>query len=274
MERLLFGAAIVSFALLGTVSAARGQDAEEMARKLQDPLANIKALMTDNDVLFNTGKDETSYSFQLQPVYAVPFEDRGFNLINRAIIPILGMAPLSQKPILDEPVPPGDGLTWGLSDIVLQWFVNPRTESAWKWGVGPQVSLKTRTDDALAGSGWGGGIAGVLVGNVGEQLSTAFVGGQLWGQSNFSTAFVHAMLFYNIPGAPGMTVNYSNVIAYDWSATSGNEWTVPLGLGISKTIATQGGLGIDFLLGYYYNVEKPAGAADQVLKWGVTVLFP
>lgn len=32
-----------------------GDDAAEMARKLQDPLANIKALMTDNDINFNTG---------------------------------------------------------------------------------------------------------------------------------------------------------------------------------------------------------------------------
>ena len=32
--------------------------AEEMARKLQDPLANIKAVMSDNDVLLKTGQDE------------------------------------------------------------------------------------------------------------------------------------------------------------------------------------------------------------------------
>jgi hypothetical protein len=31
-----------------------------MSRKLQDPLANIKALMTDNGVEYKTGQDETS----------------------------------------------------------------------------------------------------------------------------------------------------------------------------------------------------------------------
>ena len=76
------------------ITAAYADDAAEMARKMQDPLANIKALVTDNDVSFNTGEDEdkTSYGFQLQPVYAIPFEDLGFNLVNRAVIPILGMA--------------------------------------------------------------------------------------------------------------------------------------------------------------------------------------
>jgi hypothetical protein len=81
--------------------------AAEMARKLQDPLANIKALMTDNDINFDTGEDEdeVSYGFQLQPVYAIPFEKQGFNLVNRAVIPILGIAPGGQKSILGEPLP-------------------------------------------------------------------------------------------------------------------------------------------------------------------------
>lgn len=37
--------------------------AAEMARKLQDPLANISAIMTDNDILFKSGETEASYSF-------------------------------------------------------------------------------------------------------------------------------------------------------------------------------------------------------------------
>ena len=50
----------------------KGGGAAEMARKLQDPLANIKAIMTDNTIGFNTGADEgTSYGFQLQPIYAI-----------------------------------------------------------------------------------------------------------------------------------------------------------------------------------------------------------
>jgi hypothetical protein len=126
-------------------------EAAEMARKLQDPLANIKALMTDNDVNFNSGDDddEVSYGFQLQPVYAIPFEAQGFNLVNRAVIPILGMASGGQKPILGDE--PSDSRTWGLSDSLLQFFFSPRTDDPWKWGLGPMVSLKTRTDSDLAG---------------------------------------------------------------------------------------------------------------------------
>ena len=38
--------------------------AVEMARKLQDPLANVFAFMTDNDIQFRSGKDGDSYSLR------------------------------------------------------------------------------------------------------------------------------------------------------------------------------------------------------------------
>lgn len=249
--------------------------AEKMARQLQDPLANIKAVMSDNDILFKTGQDETSYSFSLQPLYGMGFEEQGFNLMSRAIIPILGMAPEAQKPNLGEPLPQGGSHTWGLSDIALQFFFSPRNDDPWKWGIGPMVSLKTRTDDDLAGAGWGLGPIAVLVGNLTDDISTAILGGHLWGdESNFSTSIVQPMVFYNIPGAPGWEIQYNNTIAYEWNASSGNEWTVPLGLGIGKTIAFESGYGLNLVLGYYYNVEKPAGAADYMLRISVNFILP
>ena len=252
-----------------------GDPAAEMARKLQDPLANIKALMTDNDINFNTGskEDEVSYGFQLQPVYAIPFEDHGFNLVNRAVIPILGIAPGGQKPILGEPTPPAGSRTWGLSDSLLQFFFSPRTDDPWKWGVGPMVSLKTRTDSDLAGPGWGGGPVAVLVGDIGEHISTAFIGGHLWGEENsFSTSMLQPMIFYNLPDA--WNIHYNNMITYDWNASSSNAWTVPLGLAVGKMFALQSGHGIEVFAGPYYNVERPDGAANWTIKWGINWLLP
>lgn len=255
--------------LLGKIEA---QDAAEMARMLQDPLANIKALMTDNDVNFNTGNDQTSYGFQLQPVYAVSFEK--FNLINRAVIPIMGMAPQAQRPIFgNDPLPENSSgnLEWGLSDILLQFFFNPKTEAAWKWGLGPMFSLKTRTNDNFAGPGWGTGPGFVLVGGIGN-LSIAAILGHVWGEQSFSLSIFQPMLFYNI-GDKGFTIHYNNIISYDSNAAnSSNAWTFPLGLGISKTYAL-GGIGVEPLFGYYLNVAKPEGAADSQLKWSLNFLF-
>jgi hypothetical protein len=259
----------------GSTTSVEAQDAADMARLMQDPLASIKALMTDNDINFNSGNDQTSYGFQLQPVYAVPFDEAGFNFIMRGVFPIVGMAPEAQKPILGQPLPPDpDGeLQWGFSDAVLQFFFSPKTESAWKWGVGPTVSLPIRSNDALAGPGWGAGPIAVLVGNLTPDISSAFIAGHLWGDENsFSTSILQPMVFYNIPGSDGWTLHYSNIISYDWSAASGNEWTVPLGLGTTKMLSL-GGVGVEPLVGYYYNVARPDGAADHVLKWAVSFLF-
>ena len=115
-----------------------------MARKLQNPLANIKALMTDNTIGFDTGTDGgTSFGFQLQPIYAIDFPDKGYTLIPRAVIPIMGLEPGTDVPIVGDPTAPGSSRVWGLGDTVLQVFYAPHSDAKWKWGAGPQVSLRT-----------------------------------------------------------------------------------------------------------------------------------
>jgi len=253
----------------------KGGGAAEMARKLQDPLANIAALMTDNDILFKTGDDDTSYSFQLQPIYAFDFPEMGFTFLPRAVIPIVGAAPLSDLPRLGEPRPSGGSNTWGLSDIITQFFFSPKTKSRWKWGIGPQLSWKTRTDDRVGGPGWGAGPVGILVGNFTEQLSFAGILNQLWSyDGDFSTMGVQPMLYYNFKSVPGAYVAYNAIISADWKADSNNTWTLPLGAVIGRTFDMGKGYGLDLSTGPYWNVVKPDGGADWFLKFGITVLFP
>lgn len=68
--------------------------------------------------------------------------------------------------------------------------------------------------------------------------------------------------------------DYVNTISYDWNANSDNRWTIPLGLGASKTFALSGGHGVELLLGAYKNVERPEGAAEWQLKWAINWLMP
>ncbi len=64
------------------------------------------------------------------------------------------------------------------------------------------------------------------------------------------------------------------MITYSWDSDSDDAWTVPLGLGVGNMLALEGGHGLEFTLGGYYNVERPDGAADWVLKWGISWLAP
>ena len=257
--------------------AATAQDADaaaEMARKLQDPLASISAIMTENDILMKTGQDDVSLAFSIQPVKAWSFEKAGLNFIFRGVIPVMGLAPEAQRPIVGEPLPPGTGDTWGMGDIVTQYFFSPKTEGGWKWGAGPMVSLKTRTDSKLAGPGWGAGPVGVLVGGT-PVWSFAFIGGQLWGfDGDFSTSLFQPNVYYNFPGSPGLAVAYTGQITYDWKAGSDEALTVPLGVVISKTLSIGNGYGLELQLGPYWNAVRPTGAAAWYIRYGFNVLFP
>jgi hypothetical protein len=112
-------------------------------------------------------------------------------------------------------------------------------------------------------------VFGIDIGN----LSTAFIGGHLWGEENgFSTTILQPMLFYNLPNA--WNIHYNNIISYDWNASAGNGWTFPLGLGVGKMFALKGGHGIEPVVGVYYNAVRPDGAANWALKWAISWLLP
>ena len=249
--------------------------AAEMARKLQNPLANIKALMTDNAIGFDTGTDGgTSIGFQLQPVYAIDFEDKGFTFIPRAVIPIMGLEPGTDAPLVGQPGGGSGGAVWGFGDSILQGFFAPHTEAEWKWGVGPQVSLPTATDLRLRGPDFGAGIAGVITGALSPDLALAVIVNNLWSfDGKFNTGSVQPALYYNLAAIPGAYVAYNAPITADWEASSSNRFTVPLGATFGRTLDMGEGNGLDLGIGPYYNVVRPDGAAGWSIRFGITWVF-
>lgn len=279
ISKMLAPSLLILSALVISTTAAHADSAAEMAKKLQNPLANIKAVMTDNSIGFGTGNDDgTSYGFQIQPVYAIDMPEYGFTFIPRAVIPILGLQPGTKTRITGEdgnPIPSDSGSVWGLGDSILQFFFAPHVESDWKWGVGPQLSLPTHTDSALKGPEWGAGLAGVVTGEITPNLSFSGMIGNHWSfDGDYSTATIQPMFFYNIDAIPGAYLGYNAVISADWKADSDNTWTVPLGLSVGRTFDVGGGHGLDLIVGPYWNVVRPDGAADWVLRFGVNWLFP
>ena len=249
----------------------------EMAKRFQNPLAKMKAVFTNNAIGFDSGAgDDISYGFQFQPVYAVDFPERGFTLIPRAVIPVLGLEPGTNVPPVGDPTPEDRDSVWGIGDSAVQLMYAPRVKSSWKWGIGPQMTLKTRTDGRLAGPGWGGGLVGILTnGQVVPNLSTTVIVAQtLSGDGDFNTTTIQPQMFYNFPSLPGWFVSYTGTIAADWEASSSNRWTVPLGLNIGRTLALGSGHGLDMMTGPYYNVERPDGAPRWSLLFGISWLFP
>jgi len=128
-------------------------------------------------------------------------------MLARAVIPVIGVDPgVTLPPIGPEPRP-DDGDKWGLSDIMLQYFFSPKATEGFKWGIGPQASLRTRTSDRQAGAGWGGGVAGVIFGGVGN-WALGTVAFQHWGEDSFNLLSVQPIVLYNFESITGAYIGY------------------------------------------------------------------
>jgi len=264
----------IALSLIATGVSAQGlSPEEEAARKAADPLGNIKALMTDNTIAFNAGEheDDTSFGFQIQPVYAIPNNGR-WNMIARAVIPIIGVEPGVVVPPIGPEPRPEDGSTWGIGDSIVQYFFSPKTDGSFKWGIGPQLTLKTHTSERTAGPGWGGGLAAVVFGGSG-QWSYGAIAMQIWGEDSFSVFTLQPIAMYMLKSLPGAYIGYNNSMTYNPNAESGEEWTVPLGLTFGKAVVFKSGDFMDLSIGAYPLVVRPDGAPSWQLKLGVSYFF-
>ncbi len=63
------------------------------------------------------------------------------------------------------------------------------------------------------------------------------------------------------------------VMTANWDADSNQRWTIPLGGGVGRLFKI-GNQAINSRLEYYYNVERPDGAAKQLVTFTWQFLFP
>ena len=70
---------------------------------------------------------------------------------------------------------------------------------------------------------------------------------------------------WNLTSTPINTIN--------WNASSGERWTVPLGMGVGK-VHTIGNQPVNISAHAYYNVEHPTLGADWQFRLQVQFLFP
>ena len=263
---------VFSYFIINSETAVACDAACLAARKAANPLADTRALITDNTIAFRTGtNNDDSFNFQLQPVYSVPLGEA--NLVLRGIIPFQGVQPgATLPPGIQQPSASSD-LRKGLGDTVLQGFYAPTPgENGIALGYGLQASLPTRSDDALAGAGWGLGPAFVVFGQAGE-LSWGGVAAHMWGENDFSVSIVQPILIYGL--GQGWYAGYNNVISYNWNVAKDDAWSVPLGLTFGKTtvVNEETGTAVDLSIGYYTLERSPTGGPDSQIKFGISVFF-
>jgi len=268
------GVLFIGFCLMLLLTPAETQAqmsaAEEIARKLVDPLANKHAILFESDALFfdseNGQKKGEFYSFKLTPVWAIDVEKKGYLVIPRAVVPLNGRYRSTSDHL---------GRIWGLGDITLQIFVAPKIESTWKWGIGPQFSFKTSSQPQLGGIGYGIGLSGILVGTLSSKASLAVLVSNVWSlDGKHSIASIQPFMVYTFKSVPGLYVKYQEATIINWKE-EGTKVNLPLGASIGRTwLLGDHGFGFDFNFGIYYFPVRSKRAPLWTLKFGFGFVLP
>ena len=237
---------------------------DDLAAKIQNPIASLISVPFQNNADFNTGPfDRTRNTLNIQPV--VPFSlNENLNLITRTIIPIISQ-PLGEN-----------NSEFGLGDVNLSLFLTPAKPGKVIYGGGIALGIPLATNEVLGSEKWTAGPSFVaLVQPKGWTLGVlaqntwSYAGADDRGDVNF----FFSQIFITKNLEKGWYINTAPVITANWEASSGNQWTLPLGAGFGKLFRL-GKLPINAQAGYYSNVVKPDGGADSQFRFQVTLLFP
>ena len=249
-------------------------DTLELAKKTQNPIADLISLPFQNNLNFGYGAKDaphsssTQYVLNIQPVLPGKVSDE-WNLITRPIIPVV-----RQPDLIDG------GETWGLADIQLQTYLSPSGTDKVTWGIGPVFQFPSATSGKKLGTEkWSAGPGVVVLTQPGKWVIGALAN-NLWSFAGDSDRdevnLMTVQPFVNYNFGKGWYVSSSPIITADWGAHgSDNTWTVPVGGGFGRIIRI-GKLPVNLNVQAFDNVVKPDDdpTADWTLRLQVQFLFP
>lgn len=261
---------MLTLALSSGVCGAAEQDATSLAKAAQNPIADMISLPFQLNTNLNAGPfKKTQEVLNIQPVIPVNLNSQ-WNVITRTIVPLISQPQLT----------PAQGRTDGLGDVQFSAFLSPASPGAWIWGVGVIAQAPTASDDELGQGKWGLGptavalhlekgspwVYGALINNVWS------VGGD-GDRADVNQMLLQPFINYNIPHHPGLYLSFSPIITANWQASSGNKWTVPVGLGVGQ-IMRWGKQPVNLQAAAYYNAERPDFAPNWNIRLQLQFLFP
>jgi hypothetical protein len=281
----------------------------EISAKLDNPLSDLWMLWMQNDRMrFNGDISHESRTIDVkyfEPVISIPVGER-WNLVNRPVITRIK----ADVPDINLPEDlqglggtPGGGDFGGgtLTDLAEGVLNNADwdSESAWGdliflsmispqnlptvgkgklvWGAGVTTMFPTASKDLFGTEKYSAGPAALAM-YMGPKWKFGALGQQWWSfagdsdRKDVNRMNLQYFWFYSLPNlwqigaAPNITAN--------WEADSDNRWTVPLGIGVNKTVRI-GRLPVRFAVELHKTVVQPdAYGMDWNLRFVVIPVIP
>lgn len=257
--------AIVALACASRVQAQPEPDsADELAKKLQNPIANLISVPLQSNWDFHVGPaDATKYTLNIQPV--IPFSiTQDWNLVTRTIVPVVDLGSVA----------PGVSDKSGLGDIVQSFFFSPKEPvGGWILGGGPVLLYPSATESSLGGEKWGMGPTFVVLRQVGgwtfgmlANHLQSFAGDD--DRDRVSATFLQPFLTYTFKTRTSLSLNTETT--YDWRHEA---WNVPINAAVAQLVKV-GPLPVQFQLGLRGYAESPHGEPDWGVRFAMTLLLP
>jgi len=284
MVRIFWLVALATVIIGLTLIDALAQDETELAKKTQNPVADLISVPLQSNFNFGAGFNHNKmiYVLNVQPVIPIKITE-DWNLITRVVMPIINQPNLS--PSFGGLVPSTTGT--GFGDFNPTFFFSPAKSGQLIRGLGPTFTLPTATDRNLGAGKWSMGPAGVALTMQGPWVFGVLINNQWsvggWGDKPVNALLMQPFVNYNLPN--GWYLTSSPILTADWKADrAGDVWTVPVGGGFGKLfrlgdiLPLEGSalakLPINTQIGAYGNVAKPEFGPEWQLRFQIQFLFP
>ena len=256
---------------------ASAESAEELAKKSQNPVGNMYNVPLE--VWHHDGlglkEDGSANALFLRPVVPVTIGD--FNLINRFIIPYLGIDPNAGTDLGGISTEPSLEKQTGLGNIQYQAILSPADAGAVIWGLGGAVEFPTHSG-SLGSDNYSAGPVALVLSMPGNWVFGTLVQ-NMWsiGGSSDPAQDVNKLIwqyFVNYNFSDGWYLTSTPIMTADWTKESGEQWTVPVGGGVGKLMKFESFPPLDFRLQAFSTVVRPTGGPEWSAMFSVKLILP